>query len=80
MFKMQKLNVVRMVETEEQKAQLKAQGFEEVAEVEPNYNDYTLIDLKQIAKDKGIDGYSSMKKEDLIVALKTLNNKESEEK
>ncbi len=75
MIKMQNLNVVRIVETEGQKAKLEAQGFNEVAEVEPNYNNYTLVDLKQIAKDKGIEGYSSMKKDDIIAVLKESENK-----
>jgi hypothetical protein len=74
---MQNLNVVRIVETEEQKTKLEAHGFKEVEEVKPDYNSYTLNDLKQVAKDKSIEGYSGMKKEELIAVLQAI---ESEKK
>jgi len=32
-------------------------------------NQYTVVELKEMAKDKGIEGYSSMLKADLIAAL-----------
>lgn len=35
-----------------------------------DYNKLTLDDLKQIAKDKELVGYSNMKKDDLIAELK----------
>ena len=38
--------------------------------VEVNYDDMTLAELKNVAKEKGIKGYSTMKKEDLIKNLK----------
>ena len=38
MYKMKNLNVVRLVETEEQKAALESQGFKEIAEVKPDYD------------------------------------------
>lgn len=34
-----------------------------------NINDLTVKELKEIAKEKGIEGYNNMKKEDLIAAL-----------
>ncbi len=80
MFKMKNLNVVRIVETEEQKAALEAQGFKEIAEAKPDYDGMNLSDLKQIAKDKDIEGYSNMKKDDLIAVLKALDDEESKQK
>jgi hypothetical protein len=80
MLKMQNLNVVRIVETEEQKAALEAQGFKEIVEVKPDYDNMTLNDLKAIAKDKEIENYSTMKKDDLIAVLKAPDNEESKQK
>lgn len=72
MIRMQKLNVVRIVETEDQKTALKGQGFEEIGTVAPDYADMKLDELKQLAKDKNVENYSTMKKEDLIAVLKGL--------
>ena len=72
MFKLKRLNVIRIVSSESEKTSLESQGFKEAPEVAINYNNYTLDDLKQLAKDKGIQGYSNMKKEDLVTAIKTL--------
>lgn len=87
MFKLQRLNVIRKVESEAQKQNLISQGFKDITpkqqEKAPenpapvDYNSYTLDDLKQLAKDREIQGYSNMKKEDLITVLKGL---ESEKK
>lgn len=74
MFKLKKLNVVRIVETKEEKSALESQGFEEMGEVKPDYDNMSYNDLKQIAKDKNVEGYFSMKKEDLIAVLKGLES------
>ena len=43
---------------------------EETVEVKEDLSSKTLVELKAIAKEKGIKGYSTMKKDDLIAALK----------
>ena len=35
----------------------------------PNYADMTVSELRKIAKDKGVAGYSTMKKDELISSL-----------
>ncbi|NFO56389.1 hypothetical protein FDB39_05750 [Clostridium botulinum] len=40
------------------------------------YNKLTVDKLKELAKEKGLENYSNMKKEELIAALKELDNAE----
>lgn len=79
MVKMQNLNVVRIV-PEDQKAVFEKQGFKEIAEVKPDYDNMKLDELKQIAKDKQVENYSTMKKDDLVAVLKALDDEESKQK
>ena len=58
----------KKIETEEVKKEAK-ESVKEVKE-EKNLTDMTLTELKAVAKDRGIKGYSTMKKDDLISALK----------
>ena len=55
---------------EEKKTPEKAEVKEEIKEEQEDLNTKTLTELKAIAKDKGIKGYSTMKKADLVTALK----------
>lgn len=41
-------------------------------EAKVDYNSLTLNDLKQIAKEKNINNYSNMKKDDIVAALKKI--------
>lgn len=43
---------------------------EEVKKAEANLDDLSLTELKELAKEKGLKGYSSLKKSELIEALK----------
>ena len=63
---------------EEVKKEIKAKKVEVVKKVkeavekkvEKSLNDLTLVELKEMAKEKGVKGYSTMKKQDLVEALK----------
>lgn len=46
------------------------EGHEAEKKQETNYKALTVPELKKMAKEKNIEGYSTMKKEDLINALK----------
>ena len=60
----------RTKKKEEKKTPEKAEVKEKIKEEQEDLNTKTLTELKAIAKDKGIKGYSTMKKADLVTALK----------
>ncbi|KNF06969.1 transcription termination factor [Gottschalkia purinilytica] len=48
----------------------------ETKKVESSLNELTVDELKTMARDLGITGYSSMKKEELIKAIEEAQNQE----
>lgn len=76
--RMIKGNVERIVTSEENFCKLKAEGFETigsapedsaiVSEKEPE--EMTVAELKKLAKEKGLEGCSSLSKEELLSVLK----------
>lgn len=72
-------NVERISESEAQIAKLKANGYKElkaedapddVPKREVDLKSLSVTELKTLAKEKGIEGYSSLTKEELLTILK----------
>ena len=60
---------VKAEKTEEKKTPVKKE-VKETKEEKEDFDSKTLTELKAIAKEKGVKGYSTMKKADLVAALK----------
>ncbi|MDQ0091663.1 hypothetical protein J2T12_005103 [Paenibacillus anaericanus] len=72
MITLQRLNVVRIVETEGEAEQLISRGFEHIEEseeAEKLIGDMTSPELKAYAKKKGIDLGDATKKEDILIKI-----------
>lgn len=69
MYTLKKLNVIKIVEEENQRDKLISKGFEEVLDKPKTIQEMNVKELREIAKEKGIEGYLDMKKEELLKAL-----------
>ena len=88
MFRLQRLNVIKIVTTEQAKNELISEGFELIGNItqsadkkadtksnEPiEYKNISFNDLKTLAKEKGIKVSNTMKKEDLIKSLQEIGD------
>lgn len=80
MIKMIKGNVERIAANKEQASKLKEKGFkylsgeptkQEEVKIIKSYSEMSLEELKAAAKEKGLTGYSSLRKDDLIIILES---------
>lgn len=75
MIELKKFNVHKIVETEEQAKKLVSLGFEILEDKEEeqkenvNYINMTMDQLRNICKEKGLEGYSNLNKDDLVVFM-----------
>ena len=74
-------NVERIVNSNQDAERLKKEGFKPISEpeyekkvpegkTEKSLDEMTVAELHEVAKAKGITGYSSLNKEELLAALK----------
>lgn len=86
MIKLERMNVQKIVTTEEQAERLVSLGYERLEEKEENINNdggfnkkdlsiMTVDQLKAICKENNLEGYSKMGKEELISFIETTLNK-----
>ncbi|ADL53217.1 Rho termination factor N-terminal domain-containing protein [Clostridium cellulovorans] len=82
MYKLERLNVIRMTDDENKKSKYIAQGFKLVEEEKPvktekvviqneiNYSETTVAELQAFCKENNLTGYSDLKKNELIKFIK----------
>lgn len=75
MYKLQRLNVVKSVSSDNEKDKLLNQGFKLLKEEKEKslggnasikYSEMTIPDLQALCKEKGLSGYSNLSKDELV--------------
>ena len=81
MFRLQRLNVVKIAATEQAKNKLISEGFELIGNITQSTGEkadtkanMSFNDLKTLAKEKGIKVSNTIKKEDLIKSLQEIGD------
>lgn len=73
-YSLKRMNVVKVTNEEEIRDRLIAQGFELIEKKEVTFvediNQLNVEKLKELAKEKGLEGYSKLSKDELIKLLK----------
>ena len=73
-YSLKRMNVVKVTNEEEVKDRLIAQGFKLIEKKEPtsveDINQLTVEKLNDLAKEKGLECYSKLSKDELIKLLK----------
>ncbi len=79
-MRLKRKNVERVVETAEQAAKLKSAGYKEIGGVSPAppgheapgmaLEELTVAQLRELAKEKGLEGCGSLSKAELVSVLK----------
>ena len=72
-YQLKRMNVVKVTNDDDVRDRLVAQGFKLLEDKkdssENNINQLTVEKLKELAKEKGLEGYSKLSKDELIKLL-----------
>ena len=75
MITLERMNVQKIVTTEERAERLVSLGYKRVEKKKEDLSTMTVDQLKVICKDNNLEGYSKMGKDDLVSFIETTLNK-----